>query len=137
MRHTIKAYLSNALLSAFIGLLVGIVLTFIYPVESALQHLAFSSIVGIMIGTISRLSAISMYHLGSQKVVWGYILTFSITLIGSLLASLGQSLNCTLIVLAIAEPLALLTAFLNITYAYRLNDGLKRKQALLREKSMQ
>ena len=137
MRHTIIASLLNALVAAFIGLVVGIVLMFIYPIENAFQHLVTSSLVGIMIGTVSRLSAILMYHFGWQKIYWGYILTFFITLIGSILASLGQSLNCILIVLAIAEPLALLTAFLNITYAYRLNDGLKRKQALLREKSMQ
>lgn len=135
MRHSILAFLLNALVSAFIGLLVGIALTFVYPIESPFRHLAFSSLVGIMIGTASMFSSILMYHLGSQNISWVYIRTFLITLIGSILASLGQSLNCTLIVLAIAEPLALLTAFLNITYACRLNDGLKHKQALLREKT--
>lgn len=136
MRHNIIVSLLNALVAAFIGLLVGIVLMFIYPIENPLQHLAINSLLGIMIGTVARLSSILMYHFGSQHLYWGYILTFLITLIGCTLASLGQPLNTTLIVLAIAEPLALLAAFFNITYAHRLNDGLKRKQALLKQKTI-
>ena len=136
MRQTIITSLLNILCAAFIGLLVGIALMFAYTIENPLRHLVISSLIGIMIGIVSKISAILMHQYGSKNLYWSYILTFVITLVGSILASLGEPLLSTLIVLAIAEPLALLITFMNITYICHLNDSLKRKQALFKRKNL-
>ncbi|HWR06693.1 hypothetical protein [Sporomusa sp.] len=133
MRQTIIASLLNMLCAAFIGLLVGIALMFVYTVENPLRYLATSSLIGIIIGTTTKISAILMHQYGSQKLYWSYILTFIITLIGSILASLGEPLTTTLIVLLIAEPLSLLITFMNVKNICHLNNGLKRKQALFKQ----
>jgi Na+-driven multidrug efflux pump len=132
MRQNIIASLLNVLCAAFIGLLVGIVLMFVYTIENPLRHLATSSLIGIMIGATTKISAILMHQYGPKKLYWSYILTFIITLIGSILATLGEPLT-TLIVLAIAEPLALLITFMNVKNICHLNDDLKRKQALFKQ----
>jgi len=136
MRQTIIASLLNILYAAFIGLLIGIILMFVYTIENPLRHLATSSLIGIMIGTTTKISAILMYQYGSKKLYWSYILTFIITLIGSILASLGRPFTTTLIVLAIAEPLALLITFMNVKNICHLNDDLKRKQALFKQQQI-
>lgn len=133
MRQTIIASLLNMLCAALIGLLVGIALLFAYTIEDPLRHLATSSLIGIIIGITTKISAILMHQYGSQKLCWSYILTFIITLIGSILASLGEPLTTTLIVLSIAGPLSLLVTFMNIKNICHLNNGLKRKQALFRQ----
>lgn len=136
MRQAILASFLTILCAALIGLLVGIALLFAYPSENSLRHLATSSLIGIMIGIASKTSVVLMHKYGSQNLSWSYLLTFIITLAGSILASLGEPLTTTLVVLAIAEPLALLTTVMNVKYIYHLNDGLKRKQAGFREKNI-
>lgn len=134
MRQTFITSLLNMLCAAFIGFLVGIALLFAYTIENPLRHLVISSLIGMMIGIASKISVILMHQYGSKSLYWSYILTFVITLVGSILASLGEPLLSTLIVLAIAEPLALLITFMNVTYICHLNDGLKRKQELFKQK---
>lgn len=133
MHQAILSFLLNALLSAVIGLTVGLALQYTYPLENSLWYLSTSILAGISIGTASKFSSGLIYHFGMQNIAWSYVFTFVITLVGCLFSSFDAPLTIKLTILAIAEPLALLAVFLNIRYALRLNDNLKRKQASLKQ----
>jgi len=135
MRCRIIKIALNLLSAAFIGLLVGIGLLFVYTVENPVHHLATSSLTGVMIGAVCNISAILMYQYGCKNLSWSYLLTSMVTLVGSVIASWGEPLRSTFVALAIAEPFAVLITFMNIKYIGRLNDGLKRKQAQLQQKN--
>jgi len=134
MRSIFVEVLLNILCAAVIGLLVGIALLFVCTVENPVRHLLSSSLIGIMIGIACKLSGVLIYRYGSQNISWSYLMTFVITLLGSFIAFYGEELRSMLITLVIAEPLALLITFMNIRYICRLNNGLRRKQALFKEK---
>lgn len=138
MLAKIPAFTLNALLSAGIGFLVGALLITLplSPIENKNYLLLISTGTGLVIGVASRFSSCIAYQYGLKSAFWSYTLTFLITLTGCALLSLPFSpTNSHLIFsLIIAEPLALMAAYLNMRYAANLNSSLKRKQALLKDR---
>lgn len=128
---------ANAVLSAGIGLFVGIILIFL-PVgltEHKTNILMISTGIGILIGIVSRYSSCFVYEYGLKSPLWSYGLTFLSTLAGcSILSNPFNPSRAQLIIcLVVAEPLALLAAYLNMRYIAKLNDNLRRKQAALKK----
>jgi hypothetical protein len=133
------AFTANAALSACIGSLVGLLLITlpVSPIESKACLLFTSTGIGLIIGVASRFSSCIVYQYGLESPLWSYALTFVITLTGCTAASpfFDPSFSKLLLSIIIAEPLALMTAYINMRYAARLNDSLKRKQAKLKQQS--
>jgi uncharacterized protein YacL len=138
MLKKISGFAVNAVLSAGIGFLVGILLIILpaSPIENKSYLLLISTGIGILIGVASRFSSCIVYHYGFKSPYWSYGLTFLITLAGCTLISnpFNPEKSQLLLSIVIAEPLALMAAYLNIRYADKLNDSLKRKQAQLKER---
>lgn len=131
-----SGFIVNLLLSAFIGFLVGMVLFLSgYILDNVLYTLFSSSCLGILIGSASKLSSCFAYECGLKHRIWSYGLTFIITLLGcwALSDPFKPSWSKLLPSIIIAEPLSLFAAYLNMRYAERLNDSLKRKQTKLQQ----
>lgn len=141
MLKKISGFAANALLSALIGLLVGILLILlpVSPIGNTFGTLLTSTGIGTLIGISSRFSSCFVYQYGLKSPLWSYALTFLITLAGCALLSnpFSPSNSQLLLSLIIAEPLALTAAYLNIRYTTRLNDSLKRKQANLQQQELE
>lgn len=142
MWQRIKAFLINAIISASIGLTIGLTIMIwlsVYHQERTLQwtmHLLFRCIlIGLIIGSVSLTSVIVLYRYLLEKTYWGYVIVFLVTGIGSVITSypFDQPLTYNLIIIAIAETLAILATYINSRYLKLLNRGLKRKQAELKQ----
>jgi hypothetical protein len=134
LKH-ISGFAANALLSAGIGFLVGLVLIIVLgsPADNRAQLVLMSTGIGILIGVASRFSCCFIqYRYGFDNPFWSYALTFLITLLGCTIPSFPPDDSSRLLLcIIIAEPLALMATYLNLRYAGELNDSLKRKQAQL------
>ena len=134
MLQTIQLFLLNIVMFACIGIIVGVAVILPQRIETNIFNLLITSaFIGVIIGMLTKFS-ILLLHRYFQKRLWiSYSLMLLIAGGLTLLFSYSQDFNTKLIILAIVEPLALLTMFFNRRYVHRLNDGLKRKQAALEQ----
>lgn len=136
MLQTVLILLINTFIYACIGMLVGVALTYYRGLDAQLFPLLWrGALTGIVIGTITKFST-GLLHRTIKSNRW---LLYSLMLLvaGGLTLAVSYSLDFTtqLTALAVVEPLALFTMYLNIRYFHRLNDGLKRKQSTLTQKA--
>jgi len=138
MLKTIQIFLLNIVMFACIGVIVGGIVILPQGIETNLFTLLITSaFIGVIIGMLTKFSVL-LLHRYFQKRLWvSYSLMLLIAGGLTLLFSYSQDFKTKLIILAIVEPLALLTMFFNRRYVHRLNDGLKRKQATLGQNSIQ
>jgi hypothetical protein len=135
MNRSIRSFLANLAISACIGLTVGVVVLYPRGLATSPAHLLLASAaIGVIIGTLARATVLLFFRYTGKNLFVGYSLLFLIT--GSLTLAAAYPLEWTakLMMLAVVQPLALLTMYFNIRYFHRLNDGLKRKQASLAQK---
>jgi len=90
---------------------------------------------GIVIGTITTSSVVLLHRTIKSSPWLLYCLMLLVAGVLTLGISYSLDLATQLTMLAIVEPLALLTMYLNIRYFHRLNAGLKRKQSTLTQKA--
>lgn len=77
MKQNIKDFLFNLLISMCIGLLVGIIQVIIINIDGeTVKELIMFSIIGGVIGTISRLVFIYMIEIKQRNVIVGFISVF-------------------------------------------------------------
>ena len=136
MLQTILILLVNTFIYACIGMLVGVAITYYREMDTQLFSLLWrSALTGIVIGTITK-SSIVLLHRTIKSSRW-VLYCLMLLVAGGLTLATSYSLDLTtqLTMLAIVEPLAMLTMYLNIRYFHRLNDGLKRKQSTLIQKA--
>jgi hypothetical protein len=137
MRETIIGYLINAMVSAFIGVLVYLssIIMDIYQPEM-LTFILHTAFVGVIIGTVCRFAGhmFSCYFGNNSYHAFG--MTFIIIAVG--MGIVGDVFSVSLlrfgILLAITETLGLVAAYFNIKYAVKLNERLRKKQADLSQK---
>ncbi|MBP2649261.1 MAG: hypothetical protein H6Q74_86 [Firmicutes bacterium] len=136
MRNAVIAYVLNAIGSAFIGLVVcsvEVVMNVYQP--EMFRYFVHSAVIGAIIGTVCRIVGYSLSGYMGHNIFRSLGLIFII--IAAAMALVNDIFNvsfCHLFVLlVIAEVLGLLTAYLNIRYAKKLNDRLKKKQATIRQ----
>lgn len=118
-------------------MLVGIAITYYRGLDTQLFSLLWQcALTGVVIGTITKFSVV-LLHRTIKSNRW-ILYCLMLLVAGGLTLVTTYSLDHTtqLVTLAIVEPLALLTMYLNIRYFHRLNDGLKRKQSTLAQKSV-
>jgi len=136
MMQTVLIFLINTFIYACIGMLVGLAITYYRGLDSQLVSLLWrGALTGIVIGTITKFSVVLLHRTikGSRWVIYGLMLL----VVGGLTLATSYSLDLTtqLTMLAIVEPLALFTMYLNIRYFHQLNAGLKHKQSALTQKA--
>ena len=136
--QTLLIFLINTFIYACIGMLVGVAITFYRGLDAQLFSLLWrGALTGVVIGTITKSSVVLLHRTvkSSRWVLYGLMLLVA----GGLTLATSYSLDLTtqLTMLAIVEPLALLTMYINIRYFQRLNAGLKRKQSTLAQKTAQ
>lgn len=137
MLKLLYPYILNAFASAFVGFLIGTVSIFLQTTTSnSFSILASSSLFGLIIGTTSKLSA-ARFHLLLPYKASNYLLTFIIIALGMLVTLSPFNLPFTNIVILVtlAEILGLLITHLNQQYSKKLNEKLKVKQELLKQKN--
>ena len=137
MLQTMTVFVVNTLIYACIGMLVGIAITCFQGRDTQLISLLWrSALTGVVIGTITKLSVVFL-HRNRNLSLWG-LYGLMLVIAGGLTWIVSYSLDFAtqLAVLAVVAPLALLTMYLNVRYSHRLNDGLKRKQSSLTQKSV-
>ena len=135
--QTLFIFLINTFIYACIGMLVGIAITYYRGLDTQLFSLLWQcALTGVVIGTITKFSVV-LLHRTIKSNRW-ILYCLMLLIAGGLTLVTTYSLDHTtqLVTLAIVEPLALLTMYLNIRYFHRLNDGLKRKQSTLAQKSV-
>ena len=132
MLQSIQLFLINVLMFASIGLIVGVVIILPQRQEaSQLFILLTSALIGVVIGMVTKTSVLLLnrYVKNSSLLSYGLMLLIAGGL--TLLVSCSEDFKTKLIMLAIVEPLALLSMYFNKRYIQRLNEGLKRKQTEL------
>lgn len=133
---TVLILLINTLIYACIGMLVGVAITYYRGMDTQLFSLLWrGALTGVVIGTITKFSVV-LLHRAIKSSRW-VLYCLMLLIAGGLTLATSYSLDLTtqLTMLAIVEPLALLTMYLNIRYFHQLNAGLKRKQSTLTQKS--
>ena len=136
MMHTVLIVLINTLIYACIGMLVGVAITYYRGLDTQLLSLLWrGALTGVVIGTITKFSVV-LLHLAITNSRW-VLYCLMLLVAGGLTLAASYSLDLTtqLTMLAIVEPLAMLTMYLNIRYFHQLNAGLKRKQSTLTQKA--
>lgn len=137
MLQTMTVFVVNTLIYACIGMLVGIAITCFQGRDTQLISLLWrGALTGVVIGTVTKLSVVFL-HRNRNLSLWG-LYGLMLVIVGGLTWIVSYSLDFAtqLAVLAVVAPLALLTMYLNVRYSHRLNDGLKRKQSSLTQKSV-
>lgn len=120
----------NALLSALVGIVVGGAVWLVDGGElyrALLQGAAF----GALIGTLAKLSVRLLFRYTLVNRRRGYALTAAVVALLSWSCSYRADWKTVVLLLAIAEPLALLTMYVNMRYFYKWNNKLKQKQQRL------
>lgn len=137
MSQNIKAFLINAIFSALIGLIVGLatILLHVFQQETIVHLLLKGSFIGLIIGSVSKLSVIVLRHNLPKKPFRVYLIVFLFTGISTIISSypFDQPFTYNVVIIAGAETLAMLATFIKLRYFIRLNAGLKRKQALFKQ----
>ncbi len=134
--QTMMVLIVNTLIYACIGMLVGVAIAYCKGLDAQLFSLLWrGALTGVVIGTITKLSVVFL-HRNRNLGLWG-LYGLMLVIAGGLTLVVSYSLDFAtqLTVLSIVEPLALLTMYLNIRYSRQLNEGLKRKQSALAQKS--
>ena len=136
--QTLLIFLINTFIYACIGMLVGVAITLYRGLDTQLFSLLWrGALTGVVIGTITKSSVVLLQRTikSSRWVLYCLMLLVA----GGLTLATSYSLDLTtqLTMLAIVEPLALFTMYINIRYFHRLNAGLKRKQSTLAQKAAQ
>lgn len=137
MLKLLYPYILNAFASAIVGFLIGAVSIFLQTATTnTFSILASSSLIGLIIGTTSKLSA-ARFHLLLPYRVSNYLLTFIIIALGMLVTLFPFNLQFTSIVtlVTLAEILGLLITHLNHQYSKKLNEKLKVKQEIIKQKN--
>lgn len=121
----------NVFLYACIGMSAGAAYSYFHGLEGSLIYaLPKSAAVGMIIGVITKCSILFLRRY--VKALWAlYALMMLIAGGLTLVVSYSSELREKIMILIIVESLALSTMYMNIRYFHRLNNGLKRKQAVL------
>lgn len=136
MLQTVLIFLINTFIYACIGMLVGVAITYYRGLDAQLLSLLWrGALTGIIIGTITKSSVVLLHRTIKSSRWLLYCLMLLIVGVLTLATSYSLDLATQLTMLAIVEPLALLTMYLNIRYFQQLNAGLKRKQSTLTQKA--
>ncbi len=133
---TVLIFLINTFIYACIGMLVGVAITYYRGMDIQLFSLLWrGALTGVVIGTITKFSVV-LLHRAIKSSRW-VLYCLMLLIAGGLTLATSYSLDFTtqLTALAVVEPLALLTMYLNIRYFHQLNAGLKRKQSSLTQKA--
>ena len=136
MMQTVLIFLINTFIYACIGMLVGFAITYYRGLDAQLLSLLWrGALTGVVIGTITNFSVVFL-HRTTKSSRW-VLYCLMLIVAGGLTLATSYSLDLTtqLTMLAIVEPLAMLTMYLNIRYFHQLNAGLKRKQSTLTQKA--
>jgi hypothetical protein len=136
MLQTLLIFLINMLLYACIGMLAGVAITYYRELDVQLfSLLCRGALTGIVIGTITKFSVVLLRRTVKSSRWLLYCLMLLVAGGLTLAASYSLDLPTQLPALAIVEPMAFLTIYLNIRYFHQLNAGLKRKQSTLTQKA--
>lgn len=120
----------NALLSAVVGIAVGGAVWLLDGGELYSALLKGAGL-GALIGTLAKASVRLLFRYTLANPRRGYALTAAVVALLSWSCSYRADWKTMVLLLAIAEPLALLTMYVNMRYFYKWNDKLKQKQQRL------
>jgi ABC-type transport system involved in cytochrome bd biosynthesis fused ATPase/permease subunit len=137
MLKLLHPYILNAIASAFVGFLIGTVNIFLQATTTnPLSILASSSLIGLIIGTTSKLSAAKLHRLLPYKAS-NFFSTFVVIALGMFVTLSPFKLQPTniIILVTLAEILGLFITHLNQQYSKKLNEKLKEKQKILKQKN--
>lgn len=144
MKQNLKDFLLNLVISMFIGLFVGIIEVIIVNINNEITEiLLMSSIIGGVIGTISKLIFIYIVEINQKSVIVAFISTFVVIGVVSSIPSLYEyfidnsstSTTTLLEVLVTAEILGMSLCYYSYRRYLAFNSKLiSKKRELIKNK---